>query len=147
MKDHGPENDPGQVSSAIFGLGLENFRLKSQIFQFFPFHSGQKKYLWVGSKSTRVKDGSASYLLRVKSMLRLGQGPSLPETIKAGWFVALKMVTNGHPKSKSGFFLWVKGTRNHPFWKLSFSTQSVAWGSSRFQAVMIDSFLLRNWFF
>jgi len=31
------------------------------------FPSGQKKSLQVGSESTRVKAGSASYLLRVKS--------------------------------------------------------------------------------
>jgi len=40
---------------------------------FFP--SGQKNLF--GSKSTRVKGRSASYLLRVKSKLGLGQGPSL----------------------------------------------------------------------
>jgi len=33
--------------------------------------------LRVGSESTRVKAGLASYLLRVKSKLGLGQGPSL----------------------------------------------------------------------
>jgi len=38
---------------------------------FFP--SGQKKLLWVVSESTRVKDGLASYLLRVKSKLGSGQ--------------------------------------------------------------------------
>jgi len=41
---------PGQlfvarVGSAIFGLGLENFPQKSQIFQFFPLRS--RKSLWV----------------------------------------------------------------------------------------------------
>jgi len=40
--------------------------------------------LWVkknlfGSESTQVEAGSASYLLRVKSKLGLGQGPSLVE--------------------------------------------------------------------
>jgi len=38
---------------------------------------GQKKSLRVGSDSTRVKPGSASYLLQVKSKLGSGQGPSL----------------------------------------------------------------------
>jgi len=38
--------------------------------------SGQKNSLRVGSESTRVKGGSASYLLRVKSKLGSGQGPS-----------------------------------------------------------------------
>jgi len=43
---------------------------------FFP--SDQKKSLWVGSESTRVDCGLASYLLRVKSKLesgRVGSGP------------------------------------------------------------------------
>jgi len=44
-------------------------------FYFFPF--GPKK---IRSKNTRVKDGLASYLLLVKSILGLGQGPSLPDT-------------------------------------------------------------------
>jgi len=38
-----------------------------KFFNFFP--SVKKNPHWVGSKSARVKDGSASYLLRVKSML------------------------------------------------------------------------------
>jgi len=67
----------GQVGSAIYGLGLnlENFSQKCQIFNFFPF--GSKKSLWVGSKSTWVEGWPASYLLRVKSKLGSGQGPSL----------------------------------------------------------------------
>jgi len=44
-------------------------------FNFFP--SGQKKSNWVGSKSNQVKAGSASFLLRVKSMLSSGQGPAI----------------------------------------------------------------------
>jgi len=53
-----------RVGSAIFGLdiGLENFPLKSQ---FFNFSLPVKKYLWADSKNTRVKGGSASYLLQV----------------------------------------------------------------------------------
>jgi len=43
-------------------------------FNFFPF--GSKKSLRVGLESTQVEGGPASYLLRVKSKLRLG--PSLP---------------------------------------------------------------------
>jgi len=64
----------GWVRPAIYDLGLDlkNFTIKHQ---FFPF--GSKKSLWVGSKSTPAKGGSASYLLRVKSMLGSGQGPSL----------------------------------------------------------------------
>jgi len=47
-----------------------------KFFIFFP--SGQKKSLWVGLESTRVKAGLASYLLRVKS--KIGSGPiSRPE--------------------------------------------------------------------
>jgi len=69
-----------RVGSAIYGLGLnfENFPLKMSNFSIF-FSSGQKKSLLVGSESTRVKAGSASYLLRVKSKFGLGQGPSLPQ--------------------------------------------------------------------
>jgi len=50
----------GRVGSAIYGLslGLENFPKKCQ-----------KKSLRVGSKSTQVKGGLASYLLPVKSKL------------------------------------------------------------------------------
>jgi len=52
------------------------FSLKTSNFQFFSLRV-KKKLLWVGSESTRVKAGSASYLLRVKSKLGSGQGPSL----------------------------------------------------------------------
>jgi len=41
------------------------------------FRLGQNKNHWVGSKSTRVTDGSASNLLWVKSMLGSGHDPSL----------------------------------------------------------------------
>jgi len=51
-----------------------------KFFNFFP--SGQKKLIWVESESTRIKAGLASYLLRVKSKLRLGQGPSLLATLR-----------------------------------------------------------------
>jgi len=59
-----------RVGSAIYGLGLEfgKFPLKMSNFS---------KLLQVGSESTRVKAGSASYLLRVKSKLGSGRGPSL----------------------------------------------------------------------
>jgi len=57
---------------------LENFHQKTQIFQFFPLRI--KKISLVGSKSTWVIDGSASYLLWVKSLLGSGQGPSLTQT-------------------------------------------------------------------
>jgi len=46
-------------------------------FNFFPF--GSKKLLRVRSESTRVKAGSASYLLQVKSELGSGQGLSLQD--------------------------------------------------------------------
>jgi len=46
--------------------------LSQTFFNFF-----QKKFLRAGSESTQVKGGSASYLMRVKSKLGLGQGPSL----------------------------------------------------------------------
>jgi len=60
-----------RVNHLWFGFG--KFPLKIPIFLFF-FPSGQKKYLCVGSKSTWVKDESASYLLQVKNILELGQG-------------------------------------------------------------------------
>jgi len=41
----------------------------------------KKKLLRVGSESTRVEAGLASYLLQVKSKLMLGQGPSLHYTL------------------------------------------------------------------
>jgi len=68
----------GWVRSATFGLGLgfRKFPLKITNFSIFLL-SGHKKYFRVGSKSIRVKDGSAPYLLQIKSMLSLGQGPSL----------------------------------------------------------------------
>jgi len=48
----------------------------------FFFPSDQNKSLWVRSKSTRVKDRPASYLLQVKSMLISGQGPSQVSTLQ-----------------------------------------------------------------
>jgi len=51
------------------------FPKNDKFFNFFLFRS--KKSLWVGSKSTRFEGGSTYYLLRVKSVLRPGQGPSL----------------------------------------------------------------------
>jgi len=64
----------GRVGSAIYGFGLKfgKFRLKMSNFSIF-LPSGQKKSLRVGSESTRVKAGSASYLLRVKSKLGSGR--------------------------------------------------------------------------
>jgi len=71
----------GRVSHLWFGLEFGKFPLKMSNFSIF-YPSGQKKLLRVGSESTRVKAGSASYLLRVKSKLgsgrvESGQGPSL----------------------------------------------------------------------
>jgi len=57
-------------------LEFGKFPLKMSNFSIFS-PSGQKKLLRVGLESTRVKAGSASYLLRVKSKLGSGQGPSL----------------------------------------------------------------------
>jgi len=75
---------PGQkflilVGSAIFGLGLENFRLKIPNFSIF-FLSGQKKSHWVRSKSKigwpLIFPGSKVCSVRVG-----GQGPTLVVTI------------------------------------------------------------------
>jgi len=54
----------GWVSHLWFGLDFQKFPLKMLKFSI-VFLSGQKKSLRVGSESTRVKGGSASYLLRV----------------------------------------------------------------------------------
>jgi len=67
---------PFMVWARIWKISPKNVKF----FNFFP--SGKKKSLRVGSESTRVRAGSASYLLRVKSKLGLGQvgsgqGPSL----------------------------------------------------------------------
>jgi len=59
--------DLGQGGSAIFGSGSEI----PNISPFYP--SGQKKSLRVGSKSTRVKGKSASYLLWVQRILGAGR--------------------------------------------------------------------------
>jgi len=71
-----------RVNFLLLGLGwvthlwFGKFPPKNlKVFNFFPF--GSKKSLWIGSKSTPVKDGSASYLLRIKSMIGSGQGLSL----------------------------------------------------------------------
>jgi len=68
--------DPGQVSHLWFGFEFQKFPLKMSNFSIF-FLLGQKKLLQVGSESTRVKAGLASFLLRVKCKLGSGQGPSL----------------------------------------------------------------------
>jgi len=54
-----------------------------KFFNFFPF--GLKKFLRVGSKSTGVKGGTASYLLRVKSKLGSGWVGSGP--ISSYWWI------------------------------------------------------------
>jgi len=62
----------GWVWSATTGSG--KFPQKSQFFKFFCFRS---KKSGVRSKNARVKVRCAPYLLRLRSMLRSGQGPSL----------------------------------------------------------------------
>jgi len=68
-----------QARSAIFGLrlglGLKNFPLNSPPKFIFFSSAGQKNLIRVGSKSTLVKNRSASYLLQVKSYNRVGFGP------------------------------------------------------------------------
>jgi len=66
----------GWVSHLWFGFGFGKCPLKMSNFSIF-FPSDQKKSLGIGSKSTWVKGGLASYLLQVKSKLVSGQGPSL----------------------------------------------------------------------
>jgi len=68
------------VSHLWFWFEFEKFTLKiCQIFQFFS--------LRVGSKSTWVKGRSVPYLLRVKSKLGLGQGPSLANTLVVDFYI------------------------------------------------------------
>jgi len=67
----------GRVSHLWFGLEFGKFQLKTSNFSIF-FPSVQKKLLRVGSESTRVKAGLASYLLRVKSKLGSGRVGSRP---------------------------------------------------------------------
>jgi len=62
----------GWVSHLWFGFEFGKFPLKKFKFSIFC-PSGQKKSFRVGSESTQVRGGSASYLLRVKS--KLGSGP------------------------------------------------------------------------
>jgi len=59
----------GWVSYVWFGFGFGKFPLKISNFSIFSFR--------VGSKSTQVKSRLTSYLVRVKSKLGPGQGPSL----------------------------------------------------------------------
>jgi len=62
-----------RVSHLWFGFGLGKFPPKNvKFFNFFLF--GSKK---ISSKSTELTGRLTSYFLRVKSMLRSGQGPSL----------------------------------------------------------------------
>jgi len=62
------EGQPFMVLVRIWKISPKNIN-------FFP--SGPKKSLRVGSKSAQVEGGLPSYLLRVKSRLGSGKGPSL----------------------------------------------------------------------
>jgi len=64
--------DLGWVSHLWFGFGLGKFHLKMSIFLIFSLWVKKNLFGW-------VKGRWASYLLRIKSMLRSGQGPSLSE--------------------------------------------------------------------
>jgi len=75
--------DPGRVSHLRFGFEFQKFPLKMSNFSIF-FLSGQKKLLRVRSESTRVEARLVSYLLRVKSKLGSGQGPSL---VPSHWYL------------------------------------------------------------
>jgi len=69
-----------RVTHLWLKFGFAKFPLKIPNFPIFSLWS--KKSLWVRSKSTWVRDRSASYLLRVKSMLGSEQGPISSEIIK-----------------------------------------------------------------
>jgi len=64
----------GRVSHLWFGFGSGKFPLKMSNFSIF-FSSSHKKFPRVGQKSTWVKGGSASYLLRCQKYARVGSGP------------------------------------------------------------------------
>jgi len=69
----------GRVSHLWLGFGFGKLPLKTSNFSiFFPFD--QKNLFGSGQKVPGVKGGLASYLLRVKSKLGAGQGPSLQLT-------------------------------------------------------------------
>jgi len=69
----------GRVSN--FGFGYGKFPLKVSNFSTF-FPSDQKNlFRFLGQNVPKVKDGSASYLLRVKSMPGSGQGPTLGQRL------------------------------------------------------------------
>jgi len=70
-----------RASHLWFEFEFGKFPLKKSNFSIF-YPSGQKKSLRVRSKSIQVKGGLASYLLRVKSKLGSGQGPSLPNSAR-----------------------------------------------------------------
>jgi len=67
----------GRVSHLWFGYGFGKFPLKMSNFSIFCPSGQKKKCQRVRSKSMRVRAGLASFLLRVKSMFRSGQCPSL----------------------------------------------------------------------
>jgi len=77
-----------------------------KFFNFFPF--GSKKLLWVRSESTRVKTGSAPYLLWVKSKLGSGQGPSLVYLSSGQPPLGLEIFP---PKSQFIFFIFPYGPK------------------------------------
>jgi len=85
--------DPGWVSHLWFGLEFGKLPLKTSNFSIF-FPSGQKKLLRVGLESTRVRAGSASYLLRVKSKLGSGllASKSLVVSLKTICLIIFKIV-------------------------------------------------------
>jgi len=103
----------GRVSHLWFESGFEKFPLKIPNFS--------KKSLLVGSKSTWVKDRSASYLRQFKSMLRLGQGPSLT-AIDLKAFVS--QVCRGWPKFAE---VWSNMQIFGQIWQKSWMKKGWAW--------------------
>jgi len=81
----------GRVSHLWFAFVFGKFPLKMSNFSNF-FLLGQKKSHLVGSNSTQVKGGPASGLLRAKSMLVLGQAPSLVGMVRALELLSYKRV-------------------------------------------------------
>jgi len=115
------------VSHFWFESKFGKFPLKIPNFSIFSL-SGQTKSLQVGSKSTGVKDRSASYLLQVKSMLGSGQGLSLVHsTIDFGPALRLLIMKSlrGSKSSFNNVWMNTPELKQIPFSKQRYKTKPV----------------------
>jgi len=107
----------GWVRHSWYGFEFWKFPLKMSNFSIF-FPSGQRKLLRVRSESTRVKARLASYLMRVKSKLRSGQGPSLKLThIKVNQVSNVSRKINFPNKKSDNSCLLLKAIVLQNFWE------------------------------